>query len=413
MVLAATLLTMNVGTPFWSLHEDNAVVFTGIASNHLRLGLAETKGQDVYAETEFGHAPSFTQVPDIMQRLFHEDTTPQPYGDHPALLGLTIAGAIAVFGEHTAVVRAVPITYSLLAVVMFYVLMVRLFDRGIARFAALLATTFPVFAYFGHNVAHEAPTLFFGLTLIWTYLRWREEGGSQRRWWAVGMVASVVLGASYGWPMHYLAALLVGFDWLSRRRFDWRLLLLMGIPAVTVFVATILQIGWVYGDYSRLWAYFLLRTGSSGPEPSAAEWFRQIVNYMLHHGFGLIFVLLAPFAVAFIAYRTFRERVSQRTMVVGLLGAWGLAHNLIFRHGAWEHPYWQFYLVPFVAIAFAWPAVELTRRYVRPQWLRAVAFVMVGATLLAVNMDRILSWFQMNATGGEIPVRTLWQTLLE
>jgi 4-amino-4-deoxy-L-arabinose transferase-like glycosyltransferase len=412
LVLAVTLLTLNVATPFWAVYEDNGAVFTGVAANHLRLGLDQTKGQDVFALTPWGLVPPAGEV-DVMALYFHGETTPSPYGHHPPLLGLTLAGAVAVFGEHLAVVRAVPIVYSLLSLLLFYALMVRLFDRGVARLAALLFVTFPLFAFFGRNVAHEAPTLCFGLALVASYVRWRSASPSSRRWWAVAMVASIVLGGGYGWPIFYLTALLFGLDWLSRRRFDWRLLGLLGLAAGATLAAVVAQIAWLHGGLSELENAFRYRRDLAG-DAGVAEWIDRLVRYYAGHNFGRAIVVLLPLAVVFVGYRIVRERFSQRTMVVTLLGAWGLSHVLLFLHGAWWHMYWQFYLLPFAAIAVAWPAVELARRYLRPAAVRAAAFLVVAAAVYAMQHPTIIQLYShATALDRVVPVRTLWATLLD
>ena len=46
-LLATYLITINVATPWQSIHEDNGTLNESIAINHLRYGLGITKGQDL------------------------------------------------------------------------------------------------------------------------------------------------------------------------------------------------------------------------------------------------------------------------------------------------------------------------------------------------------------------------------
>lgn len=411
LAIASILLTLNVRTPFWATHDTNGTFFTGVAANHLRLGLGYTKGQDVIAVTEFGAFPSTAQIPDVLDRYFHGETIPVRYGDHPPLLGLSIAGMIAVFGEHYTVVRMVPILYSLLGLILFYLLIVKLFDVGIARLATLIYTLFPLFAYFGRNVAHESPTLFFGLGLLTGYVWWR-DGGPRQRWWAAVMVVSIVVGGCYGWPMFYLAALLFVFDWVSRRRFDLKMVGLTAVPAVLTFAAVIGQIAWAFGgSLSHLVSIFATR-GSGGDEGvTAGDWFERIIYIHGVDNFGRFVVWVLPVGVAFVAYQTFREHFSQRTMIVTTLGSWGLLHILLFREGAFVHVYWQFYLLPFVALAIAWPTVEAARRLLTPAWLRSGAFVVAGLYLWAMNQERIRALYESTSIGVK-PIQTVWSAFL-
>src|SRR6185437_9291304 len=58
-IIALYLITINVSTPWQSMHEDNGTLNESIAVNHLRYGLGVTKGQDLLdleAKQSFGPA---------------------------------------------------------------------------------------------------------------------------------------------------------------------------------------------------------------------------------------------------------------------------------------------------------------------------------------------------------------------
>jgi hypothetical protein len=78
---------------------------------------------------------------------------------------------------------------------------------------------------------------------------------------------------------------------------------------------------------------------------------------------------------------------------------------------AFVHVYWQFYLLPFIALAMAWPAVEAARRLLSPVWLRSGAFVIAGLYLWAMNQERILALYA-NTSLGLKPVQNVWQAFL-
>ena len=389
-LLTAFLLTLNVNTPFHGRSGQNSVLFVGFATNHVRQGLDFTRGQDFMAETWAGVYPLPDQVPELFDTLLRGEIVVKPYGDHPPLLGLTEAAALSVFGESYAAMRVAPILYTLAGLVLFYLLVLRLFDAGVARLAALLYATFPILAYYGQMVGHESPTLFWGLALLTAYVHWRDDGARHRRWWATLMVASIVIGGCYGWPMYYCAGLLFAFDWLSRRRFDARLALLTMVPAVVTGVAVLAHIAWAFGGLDHLRAAAELRSGSY-EGVGLLGWLRVVGRVFGVSNFGAGAMLLLVPSMVFLAVRIIKERFSQRTMIVTVLGAWGATHVLLFRQGAYIHDYWEYYLVPFIALTVAWAIVELARKVLPWPWLRSAGFVAAFAAVWLLNSPQIYS----------------------
>src|SRR5579875_1847386 len=215
-VLALYLITINVASPWQSMHEDNGTLNESIAVNHLRYGLGVTKGQDMLdleAKQSFG--PAHVTEAQHFAYFRYGPTHPRVYGDHPPLLGLTIAGSFIIFGMHFWSERLVPIVYALLSLILFYRLVMQVFDIGVARLAAFLFATFPMFAYFGRNVSHESEVLFWALLLLHGYVR-RHATGKKAA--LAQMAVAVVLGGLYGWPMFYFAPILCAVDWLAERR---------------------------------------------------------------------------------------------------------------------------------------------------------------------------------------------------
>lgn len=177
LLLATYFLTINISTPWQSMHEDNGTLNESIALNHMRYGLGITKGTDLLdleAKQSFG--PQNVSEADHFNFFLHGPAHSEVYGDHPPLLGLTITGSFLLFGPHFWSERLVPITYALLDLILFYALVCHLFDVGVARIAAFLFATFPLLGYFGRNVSHESAVLCWALVLLTAYIRWRERG---------------------------------------------------------------------------------------------------------------------------------------------------------------------------------------------------------------------------------------------
>ncbi|HEY7126444.1 MAG TPA: glycosyltransferase family 39 protein [Ktedonobacterales bacterium] len=401
VLLAAGLLTINVNQAWVSIHEDNGLAFSAIAINHLRFGLGVTKGQSLAdSEAFFSTAPN-TGAKAIPPDQFFPYLLTGPvntffYPDHPPLLGLTIAGAFLVFGEDFWVVRLVPIVYSLATLIVFYLLMRSLFDLGVARFASFLYATFPMMAYYGRDVAHEAPTLFWTMLLLTGYMHWQRD---HRRRWLFLMGAAVFIGEAYGWPLFYFACILFAVDWLAARRVDWRLALATVCPALIMLGLLFAQIAWALGGTLQpVIDKFFYRTGDALPDGSPitlASWLSHIGQGNLQ-GYGFLSPLLLLLALVFVARRIRAEGWSLRIRWLGITLLFGLSHVLLFRNGAYFHAYWQFYLLPFYAACLGWAIVAFARSRIsaaRWAWGQAAALAGVGVLLFVLNLPIIVGLY--------------------
>jgi 4-amino-4-deoxy-L-arabinose transferase-like glycosyltransferase len=376
--LAIFLLTLNVATPWHSSHEDNGLVFESAAVNHIRFGLGFTKGQDYFDAsvnppiiTASSIHPRGVSDAREFQYLLTGPAQPDLYDHHPPLLGLTVAASLVTFGYQFWTVRLVPIVFTLVALTLFYLLMTLLFrSRRLAVFAALLFITFPIAAYYGRDVSHEAPTMCCEIGMALCYALWRRRRGAHAQdgmrddRWLIGVAACVALGMAYGWPMLFFAWLLLALDTLQARRLDWRLGLATGGVVTLMFVLVVAQIAWADGwSLGTLREAFFLRSTSYGADPHGFQLY-EWVKRILHHNvldYGPWTWLALPAALVFLWRRFQREGLTLRIQLIALFGLGGMTHMLVFREGAYVHDYWQFYLIPFYAALLGWGGCELAR----------------------------------------------------
>ncbi len=354
--IAVYLLTVNIALPWHSKHEDNGNFFETTAINHIRYGFDVTKGQDLLdlgPGYSYGYGPSGLTESQQFARYVSGPVQTQVYGDHPPLLSITIAGFFSIFGYHYWAERLVVILYALAGLGLFFLLVRRLAGPFVALAASAFYATFPIFDYYGRDVSHESPTLFWGLALMTGYFYWRET--HQRRWsWL--MVAAIGIGGFYGWPMFYFAVLLFAIDWAIHRRFDRALLARTVVPAVVTFALVLGQLIWALnGDVGHVISLFLFRS-SSGTSYGASAWLRNIYLFNIEdYGKWSLYVLLP--ALGFLVWRIRAEGWSRPAIMTVICAAWGVSHILIFREGAYLHDYWQFYLIPFYSVLYGWTLV--------------------------------------------------------
>src|SRR5262249_29897194 len=153
--------------------------------------------------------------------------------------------------------------------------------------AGFFFATFPLTAYFGRMIDHEAPAQFFSLLMIHGYLEWTatHEGPGRRRRGAVVYAAAASLGIATGWATLLAAGLLWAWHALRvrRRAGEARLLVwLAAIPALTL-AAVVLHIaagcGWDFGMFRELFERRSLG-GEGGREPWPAWLGQQWVYFV-------------------------------------------------------------------------------------------------------------------------------------
>jgi 4-amino-4-deoxy-L-arabinose transferase-like glycosyltransferase len=279
---------------------------------------------------------------------------PYLYGDHPPLLGLTIAAYLLIFGYHFWVVRLTPIVATLIALVLFYLLMQLLFDRRVATFAAALFATFPITTYYGRSVTQEAETLCCVMGMALGYALWRRTG---RNRWLIGVAACVLLGGLYDWPMFFFCWLLFILDTLRARRVNWLVALATAGAGTAIFALMLTQIAWASGwSLAHLEYQFFYR---SAPIP-LTHWVHRLGFFnILDYG---IWVTPAALIALYVVWREFRrEGLSLRVQYVLLFSLAALTHVVVFRQGSYLHDYWQFYLIPFYALTLGWGGSELAK----------------------------------------------------
>ena len=401
-LLAIVLLTMNITTPWQSYHEDNGLLFENAAINHIRFGLAFTHGQDYFdtsvkptISTPGAHFSDGTYHPmgvssaQQFQYLLTGPVHPFLYGDHPPMLGLTIAASLLTFGYHFWAVRLVPIVATLIALILFYLLTLLLFDdRRVATFAAALFATFPITTYYGRSVTQEAETLCCVMGMALGYLLWRRTGHNR---WLIGVAACVILGGAYDWPMFYFCWILFFLDTLRARRVNWRVALATAGAGTAIFALAITQIAWASGwSLAHLERQFFFRSAPIGLH----TWLHSLGGFNLLD-YGLWATPAALVALYFI-WRVFRrEGLSLRIQYVLLFGLGGLTHIVVFRQAAYFHDYWQIYLVPFYALTLGWGGSELAKVLAKPtaRWLAPLRIapqstIMVTFAVLAL----VVAW---------------------
>ncbi len=213
--------------------------------------------------------------------------------------------------------------------------------------------------------------------------------------------------------MYYFAALLWGVHCVAERRWDWRLARATVLPAIITFLVVLAQLDWALGgNLARLGAMFTYRTGGGDHTVivTTFSWLQQVSAWNAEV-FGGWSQLALPLAVFLVLSKLGGEGWSPRARVLATTALWGLSHVLIFRNGAFIHAYWQFYLLPFYALALGWAAVTLARTHIAPPPLRAVALGLVCFAVACLNLPALIGLYSTgyHMTLPVVPLFDLWR----
>ena len=357
LALGAALLCHNLARPWTGSYDANGALFSTVARNYLRHGLAATRGGQVANGGALGR--------DDFRFYTH----------HPPGLPLALAASFAVLGVHEWSARLVPIACTLGAAALVWLLARELGGHWAALLATLAFVAQPMVAFYGRMPDHEAPGALFALALAALYLRWqRGEGGRGVAWMSV----LAFLGVWFAWVVAAVPWLLLACGLLARgRRGAW-----LAVPAAAslVGVATVFaHLAGVAGGADELWAALAHRTGSMAGDRGAAAAFGLGEFAARQWGYFHTCFSLTALAAAVAWTAGVGRAKGSGGLLVGALGLFGLANVVAFRQGAYVHIYYQFYLAAPLSLAAG--LVLRARRRLRVQDAALVAVLLGGAVV--------------------------------
>ncbi|HKY31227.1 MAG TPA: glycosyltransferase family 39 protein [Candidatus Polarisedimenticolia bacterium] len=344
--VAAVPLACRIADPFVTPADANTAQFAQAARNHVRHGLAGTRGAQLLS---MGAAP-----PAAAAVLTH----------HPPLVPMAAAAAFALFGVEEWTARLVPAACSAGSVVALFLLWRRVRGDGPALLAAAALATIPAFGHFGKMLGHEPPTLLLGLLAMLLYLRWRDRSAAGLPARLRGCAAVYAAGCLSGWAAFQAAPAVLLHAILSpgRSRLRWwrPAALLLGV-AGACFLVTVAHLAWVTGS-----AGALLRAGWVRALASAADGARNaadsdLAGWLARQGeyfertYGLDLLAPAGLGAAALLAAALRRRpgAAEALRTAAMLLLFGVAHPLVFRWAAFYHDWLQFHLLPIAAVAVA------------------------------------------------------------
>jgi 4-amino-4-deoxy-L-arabinose transferase-like glycosyltransferase len=345
LILAAVILMIGIGRDYRLKHEDNNALHAAFGRAHVGAGLGMTKLHDAYVNRKNGRV-NF-------------------YAHHPPGCGLALGGVFAVVGsDRPEVVRGVAIAATLATLALVWWLVRREAGPESALVAAFAFAIIPQAAFYGRMVNHEVLALPFIVLLVDRYFALARGDG----WRAgIGLAVAATVGALIAWVTFFALAACAVHAVISLRRREafpaagpalWVVVTL----GASLFFIDIAHIAWVKGgDLSGLASIFSSRLGA-GQAYGPFEWTHKMLGFSRR-----LATASGTIALIWLGVRTFRALLRKTSLApveefaAVFLGA-GIGYLVVFNWGAWQHHYWQFPLLPAVAIALSLAVMTISGR---------------------------------------------------
>lgn len=376
LLLYAAGLTRDLTRPWTGLHDWNGALFSQLARNFNRYPAEVHRGLPLVA--------AGATVPEPADRSL--------YVRHPPGIVWLVAGAFRLGGEAEWVARLVPILASLVS----WVLLVRLMRRRRGDLAALLAgvlyALMPMSVYFGRMVNHEPICLMFMLLALEGWGGMKEGGAGRSCRGAVAIWLTALTAAIWiDWPGALFAGLFCLYALAQRAR--GRIGRGPAAAACVLCVASLggllgyIVYGALEGRWSDLWAVYAARRGAP-PRPLSES---LIGNHVVDNATWAM-LIPAAFGVLVEVRRALRHRARGDTRhasgmpsggsAMGVLTLTGLVWVIAFSRQFEIHPYWMFYLGPWLAAegGFTLAAVYSLLQHRRPR----AAIGLIGTLIAAI-----------------------------
>ena len=354
LAFLAFALCRNINAPW--VEDDNwyGAVYSQAAHNNLRAGILTTAGVPV--TLYFGPLP----IP-----------LDAYYVHHPTWLPTMVTGAFAVFGESEWAARLVPVTCSLLSVILLWLLVRSAIGIRAATLTAAIFATLPMEIHYGDMVDFEPCLLMWMLAVLLCVRHWHVTGRTR---WAALAAAVCLLALWTDWPGYLFVISLSGyflFKWWRGQQAGVHIapkqslrfgLILLGVGGLSG-IFFLVQIRYVRPDaWSDLWSAMTMRLSNRAATDAVSaaqttvhftlwEWCRAILR-----GVADDFLLPPWFLAAAGLFFIWKDRRNSEALrwcgfaMTPMIVA-GVLYVVILRNESFVHDFATFYLIGALAMA--------------------------------------------------------------
>jgi len=335
------------------------------------------------------------------------------YVNHPPLLEWLVALSFKAFGMNEFTARLVPLFFSLLTMIVLFLLVRRLWNEQAALCVLAVFCILPMGVFYGTLVDVQGVLpLFFVVLVLYLYERFAARPCAAA---LLMLYAAFVIGMLTDWPVYYLSVLLPLYHLFLRRKHK------LAVAALFPLAVAMLAAWVVYGNWIRTgraafdfgYLQYLVSTRAtdlSGASPGVVAALLQAVlavvaaiprmgEIWLMFFTAPVLIMLAAWLVAVPVMRILRKG-TRDYWIIWFFFVFAVLHIALFAGPAQMHEYWSFYLLPSAAIAGGLTIYWAGKLFSR--MMRGGGFAVQIAIFLLLFAGAYLQFRELYRTGGEM-----------
>lgn len=349
--MLVSILARDIDRPFYGLHSWGEAGGAWKARCYLKYDLKYTKGFSVWA---VGYPPR---------------DNPNRALDHPQLGRLLPAVDMAIWGMNEKGLRIGGIIRAVVGLLLFLMILRKLFDEKTSLLAGLFYVLFPITGYFitglFGEIGWDYPLSFLAILCYLTITESLKKGLIPKKvyYWLLG--ASLFIALQISWCGFFFAAA-IGVSYVSsciyHRKLPKATLLsiLIIAPLSSLLLNFVIMAAGHNWQWSKIWALYQWRSNKGEMQEFIwAQWFTRIWEYAVTN-------FTIPVLIIAISYLTFGqllvfsrhkegEGVEQKRVFrqFWLFALPACLQMIILKGSLWQHQFWEAPFIPFVSIAAA------------------------------------------------------------
>ncbi|MBN1252320.1 MAG: glycosyltransferase family 39 protein [Bacteroidales bacterium] len=334
----------------------------------------ETSFQAYIAKNHYTHGLLYNHFASV---IGYNSDGPIYHLSHPPLLQIIIYIYYLIFGLYDWVAKLVPITFSLVSLLLLYLIVIKVWkNKKMALYASFIFALMPMASHFGKVVNFEVPTLFFSLLYFYCYLNLDKKNA---KWPLVLLFVSAFCGSLLDWPFYFMIVAVFLHSFFKKK--NRKIILISTCFSAIIFLSFILYIDTLGYKFNLMFNKFKSRGRAS---VICEISFYKTIAHRIYSYFNITALFVLASIVAFFSNKKIRKFIQNLDIVLLLLFQ-PIIYSILFLQSVSMHAWHLYYFVPIVCIVTGIFLEKLSKRI--NFWYKPLLFALLSVfVLMSVNI---------------------------